>query len=120
MAGGRPTKYNQRYCSELIEHMSLGLSYEVAAYKMGLGKTTLYNWERKYPEFMNAKKKAFQANQAFWEEVGISAMVGNTPGFIPSIYIFNMKNRFNWRDSPKDENQQVEIKISIDKEDTEL
>jgi len=91
--------------------MSLGLSYEVAAYKMGVCKATLYNWEKEFPEFLDAKKEAFQANQAFWEEVGISAMVGNTPNFIPSIYIFNMKNRFKWRDNPKEESEEKTINV---------
>lgn len=100
MAGGRPTKYKPEYCQKLIDIMSEGFSYEAAAAKIGVNKTTLYEWEKHFEEFSNAKEQAFEMNRVFWESAGIEGLwnekderqLNNT------VWVFNMKNRFGWRD----------------------
>jgi len=99
---GRPTKYKPEYCDRLIEWMSKGMSFETFGHEVGVVKDTLYGWVREYPEFSDAKKRAFLAAQVFWEKMAIDHMVSpnGEDGFTfnTSSWIFNMKNRFKWRD----------------------
>lgn len=96
MAAGRKTKYKDSYKNELIQQMKDGNSYTSFAAKIGVHIDTLYEWEKKYPEFSEAKKIAFAQSQAFWEDIGLKmAMDGNS-----QVWKFNMKNRFGWIDTP--------------------
>lgn len=77
MAGGRPTKYNDKYCQEIIEFfdkepfkvmtsdngkvelMPCSLpTFERFAFKIGVHRDTLHEWLKKHPEFSDAYKKA--------------------------------------------------------------
>lgn len=121
--GGAPTKYRPEYCADLIIHMSKGLSYQSFAGHVRVNIDTLYEWETNNPEFSDAKKKAMEINRLFWETAGIEGMYqpsgpGSTP-LNPTIYIFNMKNRFpkEWRDRQEIEStvtQTTEHKVSED------
>lgn len=97
---GRPPAYKPEYCEMLIDHMSSGLSYETFSAVIGTHRSVLYAWEDKYPDFKDAKKKAVEAGQVFWEKIGLAQAVGDKTygkGSTAS-WIFNMKNRFNWAD----------------------
>lgn len=98
MAMGRPTKYKVEYCEMLVEHMSEGLSFESFASKVDSHRETLYSWAKKYEDFANAKKKGKEKCLEFWESMGRSGAAGKLPGFNAAAWIFNMKNRFLWRD----------------------
>lgn len=103
---GRPTKYRPEFCQDLIDHMSKGYSYETfgaALYdkygkEFGVHKDTLYEWEKEHSDFSDAKKVAFMKCQQEWEELGIKGTQGSFIAFSGSTWIFNMKNRFKWRD----------------------
>lgn len=103
---GRPSSYKPEYCQLLIQHMKGGLSFESFAGKIGKSRETLYEWEGVYSEFSDAKKEAEALCLQWWENAGIAGMLGlkQTKDGIPlgtfnaAIWIFNMKNRFNWRD----------------------
>lgn len=98
MAGGRPTKYKKEYCKMLIEHMTEGLSFESFGGVVGVWKEALYNWVKKYPEFSNAKKEGTHKCMLFYEKAGRQGMLGKIAGFNSTTWLFNMKNRFGWRD----------------------
>lgn len=98
MPGGRPSKYKKEFCERLIKHMEDGLSFEAFAGEIGVAIDTVYNWNKKHPEFSEAKKIGTAKSQLFWEKMGRSGVVGKIPGFNTAAWIFNMKNRFNWRD----------------------
>lgn len=98
MPAGRPTKYKKKYCKELVDHMSKGLSYESFAAVVGTWHGTLYNWEKQYPEFLEAKKLAFDKCRMWWEAIGIQGMLGKHKNFSAAVFCFNMKNRFKWKD----------------------
>jgi len=102
MAFGRPTKYDPKYCEELIEFMSQGFSYEAFAGHLTVAISTLYEWEGANPDFSEAKKLAFAKNRIFWEAKGVEGLKNESgPGAVnlnSTVWIFNMKNRFGWRD----------------------
>lgn len=97
---GRPTKYKEEYCQKLIEHMESGFSYESFAGLVGVSKQTIYDWEKVNPLFLDSKRIAFEKSRLFWERCGIEGMFmgGKENPFNSTVWIFNMKNRFNWRD----------------------
>lgn len=116
MAGGRPTKYKPEYCEQLIEHMSEGYSYESFAGVIGVAKDTIYQWE-KHQEFSDSKKIAFAKCNVFWERVAMDGM--HDRNFSAPVWIFNMKNRFGWKDK-KEIDHSVDAKIKIEKQDEGL
>jgi hypothetical protein len=103
---GRPSSYKAEYCQELIQHMRGGLSFESFAGKIGKNRETLYEWASVHEDFSDAKKEAESLCQVWWENAGIAGMLGlkQTKDGVPlgsfnaAVWIFNMKNRFNWRD----------------------
>jgi len=119
MAGGRPTKYDPKYCEMLIAHMKQGLSYECFAAVVETHKQTLYNWEKQFPEFFDAKKTGVAQCNLFWEKMGIHGAAGKLAGFNASSWIFNMKNRFRWTDR-QETVETSKIEISINNEDERL
>lgn len=97
--GGRPTKYRGEYCQMLIDHMGKqGLSFESFAGVIGVTRDTLYQWERKYKAFSDAKRHGLDANLLFWEKAGTAGMAGKLPGFNAACWNINMKNRHDWRE----------------------
>lgn len=100
MAFGRPPEYKPEYCQMLIDHMATGMSYETFAATINTCRATLYNWEKQFPDFLDAKKQAVEAGQQFWEKIAIDHLVERDKGdkVNSAMWIFNMKNRFKWRD----------------------
>ena len=120
MAGGRPTKYRKEYCDLLVKHMTLGYSFESFAADCKVNVDTLHEWCKRHPEFSDSKKLGSAASRKYWETIGKGGMTGKIPGFIASIWIFNMKNRFGWRDSQEIHNsdsgevKKIEVSYKLD------
>jgi DNA-binding XRE family transcriptional regulator len=95
-----PYTYCHDYPEMLKEHMATGLSYESFAGLIKVSSTTLYNWEKRIPEWVQAKKEAKELCRLFWEKAGIEGMHrgGKDKPFQPAVWTFNMKNRFGWAD----------------------
>ena len=98
---GRPTKYDPKYCQEVIDYMAQGKSKEAFAGHIDVAKQTIYTWMEAHEEFLDAIKKGEAKCQDFWEEMGIQmALAGQGNA---TVWIFNMKNRFSWRDKTETE-----------------
>lgn len=97
MPGGRPSKYDPSFGNRAIEYMGQGFSKEAFAGHLGIAKQTLYNWMAEYPEFLDAIKHAETACLDFWERQGMHGMFAEKFG--QSIWIFNMKARFGWKEA---------------------
>lgn len=90
----RPTKYKPEYCELLIDHMKEGHSFTSFAAIAQCSESTLHEWVKTFPEFLQSKKEAETHGYKALEDIGLELMKkGNA-----AVWIFTMKNRFNWRD----------------------
>jgi hypothetical protein len=106
--GGRPSEYDPIYCKMLIDHMAEGYSFESFAGKIGKARATIYNWVEAHSDFADAKAIGVDAGLYFWEKQGIEGLHNQTfkdadgmtvsKSINATVWIFNMKNRHNWRD----------------------
>lgn len=104
---GRPTKYDPKYCQMLIDHMATGLSFETFGATIDVARATIFNWADEHAEFLDAKKRAFDKCQVFWEKIGVDHILNvtekrgfdsTTQSLNTGVWVFNMKNRFKWTD----------------------
>jgi len=94
--GGRPSAYKPEYCEKAIEVLKRGFSKDAVAGHIGVTKKTLYNWMKTHKEFLHAIKEGEEYSRMFWEELGIEMVTAGQGN--ATVWIFNMKNRFGWRD----------------------
>lgn len=106
--GGRPTLYRKEYNEMLKDHCEKGLSFEAFAGLVRVSVETIQEWERLFPEFAVAKKEASALCRLFWERLGIRIAAGQLKNANAAVYIFNMKNRFRWRDRWDNEDGDLE------------
>lgn len=107
---GRPTKYTEELCEDVIALGKQGLSITQIAYEMDIARSTLYEWAEQHPEFSDAIKKARLYSQGFWENQLRTAALGMNPEGVtpnPTLMIFQMKNRFpdEWREKQTTEHE---------------
>jgi hypothetical protein len=129
--GGRPTKYDPKYCDEIIEFfdvehtkiMPVTITYkngdtreeekEVVnalptfqqfAFCIGVHTDTLQEWKKVHPEFSVAYKMSQELQEAMWLS---NSMKGLYPG---SFTIFAGKNMFGWRDK-----KEVDVSVGAQK-----
>ena len=74
------------------------MSFDSFAAITNCSRQTLYNWAEQFPEFSEAKEIADEKCLFFWEKIGVAGVLGKHKWFNPTAWIFNMKNRFGWRD----------------------
>jgi hypothetical protein len=99
--GGRPTKYSKKYCKQIIDFFDIEpcREVEIPHYKKGdlvwtdfkmvpnriptlrkfakhikVNFTTVYEWEKKYPEFTNALTHARQIRKEFLIDNGLAGL----------------------------------------------
>lgn len=103
-------KYRIEFCNSLIKWMARGYSYgtwgvdPLGDGSVCLSRTTLYAWEKDYPEWAEAKKKGYEAGLKFFETLLINSTMGVIPkslkdleskGINLSAVIFTLKTRFH-------------------------
>lgn len=98
MPAGRPSKYNQAYCNEVIECLAQGHSVTAFAGQIGIARSTVFKWAEEHPEFSDALKVGQAKATAFWERV--LAKVASEGGGNATAAIFGLKNRAadDWSD----------------------
>ena len=93
--GGRPTKYKNEYCDEIIEYFKneepIGSIAGFAA-KIGVCKDTIHEWRDKHQAFSDAYKKAY----AFYEHKWLKGSINGD--FQVAFSIFMGKNVFGYKD----------------------
>lgn len=131
-AGGRPTKYRKKYCTEMLEYFSvpftkiekrlvmtkLGVEFvndekpnrlptmEGFANKIGVIAETLIEWAKKYPEFSEAYRKALSFEKEFLVQNGLA---GHYP---PNIFQFIAQNLTDMKDK-KEVEHSGDMKVEI-------
>jgi len=106
-------KYDPKFCDFLIDHMSRGYSYESFAANVNVGKSTLYYWENKHPEWKEAKEIGWSKSQLFWEQLGKAGCSGQVPGYNNATWIFTMKNRFGYRDEHHLHSNNTNVNVNL-------
>lgn len=96
---GRPTKYDPKYCDQLIAYMALPASFESFAGEIGVDRDTLYEWRKKHKDFSDAHKKGKMKTLHTFEKILRLYGKGQMKGNIAAV-LFQMKNLTNFRDDP--------------------
>lgn len=109
----RPTLYRPEYCEQLVEHMAKGLSFESFAGVLRINRDTLYRWAEMNEEFSDAHEVGRMASAYRWEQIGLDGVLGEIRFFNAYAWVFNMKNRFKWKDRQEIE-QTTDHKISVE------
>lgn len=116
---GRPTKYDPKYCEEIIKYFDIQPyktvqvvttgknDYEKIEEKevpndlrfirgfanhIGVTQASIFEWSEKYPEFSIALKEAKELQREFMLQNGLRGLYASAP------FIFAMKNMHGWRD----------------------
>jgi hypothetical protein len=110
---GQPTKYRQEYCERVVELSRDGKTLTALAVELGVMRSTLYNWQDKHSEFMDACTRARDAARAWWEQTMSDQSTGRNNGNSGAL-LFAMKNQFpdDYRDRKEhkvDATQTVEL-----------
>lgn len=100
---GRPTLYRPAIGQQLIDAMATGLSLEAAAAQIGLSPRVVFDWQQKYPEFLQAVQEGRQRALLFWERRAI-ALAEGAPGNA-ALVTLALKNRSRaasgWHDAQR-------------------
>jgi hypothetical protein len=98
MTTGRPSKYSEAYCDEVVKFLSGGHSVTAFAGNIGVSRATVFNWANEHPEFLDALKAGQAAATRFWEDILIK--VAKDGGGNATAAIFGLKNRAaeDWAD----------------------
>lgn len=93
---GHPTDYKPEYCEKVIKLLNKGYSIAELARYFKVAIQTIYNWQDKHPEFLEAIKKGVGFSQGWWEKHGRQNI--HNKDFNSTLWYMNMKNRFGWKD----------------------
>jgi len=72
-------KYKPEFPEELIEYMRKGYSFSTFGGEIKVGRDTLHDWMRIYPEFKEAAQIGEALSQKFWETLLIQGSMGILP-----------------------------------------
>ena len=132
-AGGRPTEYTEAHSRIAIEEGRKGKTKTQIAVKIGISRSTLYDWMDKKREFSDAIDIAMTLSQAYWENIQQAKVLGQeeekkegrTHFDINKVsergLEFRLKNGFreDWGDNSKVEHSGNMI-VNLDADDSKL
>ena len=81
--------------------------------ELGIGRSAWETLLTDEPEFQAAVKAAEDASNVWWERAGRRLALEG--GGNAAIWIFNMKNRFGWRDKPEGDDKPDALTESLAK-----
>jgi hypothetical protein len=92
---GAPALYTTNMCQQIIDIASQGGHIPAMMDAIGIkSKDTWYRWQKEYPEFKDAVNQAEIKSQAFYEHLGLKALLGEIPHFSATTYALIMNNKF--------------------------
>lgn len=103
MAAGRPSKYSEAYCAEVIDFLGQGHSLTAFAGEIGVAPSTVKKWAKEIDRFSDAVKRGQAKAVAFWERAVIK--LATTGEGNATACIFGLKNRASdeWADISRTE-----------------
>lgn len=95
------------------DFMAKGYSFEAFAGSIGTHKQVVYEWRERNQDFGDAVKEAFDLCRIKWESMALDHvyMTGQNEKFNAVVWLFNMKNRFGWRDQ---QNLEISGKVTLE------
>lgn len=125
MSENNQIEYKPEYCEQLVKFMAQGYSLAAFGAEVRQGRSTLYEWVEKYPEF----KKAHIEGQAAAQKMFEALLVSSARGVIPEALkkqgakylnthsiLFALKTRFH-KDYSEKKQIQLEHSGSLKLED---
>jgi hypothetical protein len=102
----RPDSFRPEYCDELIRWMAQGKSYITwgAKHSPRVAQTTMYEWEKKFPDWVEAKKTGYALGLDYYENLLQAVALGIVPNELKELgskriditaVIFVLKTRFH-------------------------
>ncbi len=103
MPAGRPSKYEERFCELVVEHMKEGASLTSFAASIDVCRDTISEWTTVHPEFSAAVKRAKAHCAAWWEKTNRTLATNGTGN--ATACVFGLKNMAaeDWRDKQEHE-----------------
>jgi hypothetical protein len=92
MPAGRPTKYEERFCEEVVNCGKQGMSRAEMAAHFEVTRETLNEWAKAHAEFSDAVTRATEFSLAWWEQQGRENL--KTASFQSALYGRAMSGRF--------------------------
>ena len=99
---GRPTRYTKALAESLPSMFENGESVVEVCVALGISKQTFYRWCEEKPEFRDAYEKGLEVSEAWWSRLARGGSTGQVK-VQPATLIFNLKNRFGWKDRVEQE-----------------
>jgi hypothetical protein len=89
--------------ARVIRHMRGGAGVKELAHYLGVTRQTIYDWstpasKQYHRPFADAQDLGRELSESWWLRYGRLAMMRRVPAASASWWIFNMKNRFGWKD----------------------
>lgn len=96
MPAGRPTKYDEAYCEQLIDCMGNGLSLTAFAGVIGVARSTINEWMAAHSEFSEAVKRGQAKRVLYLERRLLDGEIG--PRVTSHIFALKNADPEEWRD----------------------
>ncbi len=106
-------KYNPAFCEQIKEYYNEGMADVQICVKLGIARSTFYDWIKDKPEFAKAVEDGRVLSEGWWIAIAQGAVSGKHKSD-SKIWSMNMKNRFKWRDNPHPEDNKVRDDILED------
>lgn len=109
---GRPTKYKPEMCQTVIDMMAEGCCIAEVCAKLLITQDTFHRWVKSKKDFSESYGIGRQLSEGWWSKLGRGGAMGQVPINSPT-WIFNMKNRFNWKDKTTTEHEgEVDVNVN--------
>ena len=96
MAGGRPTKYDPKYCEEVVEYSKTGKSLTAFAGHIRVARSTINEWMENHEEFSEAVKISKAVRTDLLEDQLLTASEG--PRVTARIFALKNAAPEEWKD----------------------
>jgi hypothetical protein len=108
-------QYKTQYCQMLIDHMKDGHSFASFGAKIDQGRTTLYDWLERHPEFREAKEIAENKALNLIETVFLGITFGRQVGDLEMKKV-NMAGLIFWLKTRgrKEYSEKYEVELKQD------